>query len=90
MPRLIISRFQLQTQVRTVMVDMLVLTLSALIMLYVVILWRNGATKTRGSCTRCEVLYFILLQRAVSHRRKHVSVWYHFADQWIGLQGTVI
>ena len=43
-----------------------------------------------SSCTRCEVLYFILLQRAVLHRRKHVSEWYHFADQWLGLQGTVI
>ena len=58
--------------------------------LYVVILSRHGVTKSRGSCTRCEVRYFILLQRAVLHRRKHVSEWYHIADRWRGLQGTVI
>ena len=73
-----------------VRLDMLALTLYALIMLYVVILSRNGATKSRSSCTRCEVLYFILLQRAVLHCRKHVSEWYHFAYHWLGLQGTVI
>ena len=50
---------------------MLALILYALIMLYVVILSRHGSTKSRGSCTRCEVRYFILMQRVVSHRRKH-------------------
>ena len=44
----------------------------------------------RCSFTMREVHYFILLQRVVSYRRKNVSEWYHVADRWRRLQGTVM